>query len=57
MQAKLMERYSNISGNSPITHFRVETTRIIVWFNGGKSYSYSHAKAGEYHVEQIVAGG
>jgi len=48
-----MERYSNRRGNSPITHFQIEDERIIVWFKGGKSYSYSYHKAGRSHVEQM----
>lgn len=48
-----MERYSNRRGNSPITHFQIEDERIIVWFSGGKSYSYSYSKAGRAHVEQM----
>lgn len=48
-----MERYSNRRGNSPITHFQIEDERIIVWFKGGKSYSYSYGKAGKSHVEQM----
>lgn len=48
-----MERYSNRSGNSPITHFEIEDERIIVWFKGGKSYSYSYYKAGRNNVETM----
>ena len=48
-----MERYSNRRGNSPITDFQIEDERIIVWFKGGKSYSYSYRKAGRTHVEQM----
>jgi hypothetical protein len=48
-----MERYSNRRGNSPITHFQIEDERIIVWFKGGKTYSYSYGKAGKSHVEQM----
>lgn len=48
-----MERYLNKSGNSPITYYQIENDKIIVWFNGGKSYSYSNNKAGRYHVEQM----
>lgn len=48
-----MEKYLNRSGNSPITHFQIEDERIIVWFKGGKSYSYSYRKAGRNHVEQM----
>lgn len=46
-----MEKYSNQRGNSPITHFQIESERIIVWFQGGKSYSYSYRKAGRNHVD------
>lgn len=46
-----MVRYSNRSGNSPITHYEIEDERIIVWFIGGKSYSYSYGKAGKNNVE------
>lgn len=48
-----MERYINRRGNSPITHFQIEDERIIVWFKGGKSYSYSYREAGRNHVEQM----
>ena len=48
-----MERYSNRRGNSPITHFQIEDERIIVWFKGGKTYSYSYGKAGKSHLEQM----
>lgn len=48
-----MERYSNRRGNSPITHFQIEAERIIVWFKGGNSYSYSYRKAGRSNVEQM----
>lgn len=48
-----MERYSNLRGNSPITHYQIEDERIIVWFKGGKSYSYSYGKAGNAHVEKM----
>ncbi len=48
-----MERYSNRRGNSPITYFQIENDRIIVKFKDGKSYAYSHFKAGSHHVEQM----
>ena len=48
-----MEKYGNKRGNSPISHFQIETERIIVWFQGGKSYSYSYRKAGRSHIEQM----
>lgn len=48
-----MVKYLNNRGNSPITHFQIEDESIIVWFNGGKSYSYSYDGAGIHHVEQM----
>lgn len=48
-----MERYANRSGNSPITHYQMGDDNIIVWFKGGKSYSYSYQKAGRSHVETM----
>jgi len=49
-----MEEYLNNSGNSPITHYQIEKLSIIVWFKGGKSYSYScNGEAGEYNVEKM----
>ena len=48
-----MERYANLSGNSPISHFQIESDRIIVWFKGSKSYSYSNGRAGQGHVETM----
>lgn len=48
-----MEKYSNRSGNSPITHYQIGDDRVIVWFKTGKSYSYSYRKAGRTNVERM----
>ena len=48
-----MERYSNLRGNSPITHYQIESDKIVVWFRGTKSYTYSYDKAGKSHVETM----
>lgn len=48
-----MEKYSNQRGNSPITNFQIESERIVVWFQGGKSYSYSYRIAVRNHVERM----
>lgn len=48
-----MERYANRSGNSPITYYQIEDDKIIVWFKGGKSYSYSYRKIGKSHIETM----
>lgn len=49
-----MNTYANLRGNSPIIGYKIEDTRIVVWFkNSGKPYSYSYNKAGEYNVERM----
>jgi hypothetical protein len=49
-----MERYLNKSGNSPITYYQIEESNITVWFKGAsRTYTYSHRKAGSYHVENM----
>lgn len=47
-----MERYANLSGNSPITGFQIEDRSITVWF-GYKTYTYSYNRAGSMHVENM----
>lgn len=32
--------YANVRGNSPVIGYEIEPYRIIVWFKGGKPYSY-----------------
>jgi hypothetical protein len=47
-----MEEYLNNSGNSPIEYYEIKTQSIIIWFKGGKSYSYSYeGGAGKNNVE------
>ena len=50
-----MERYSNRSGNSPVTNYQIEESSITVWFKGSsRSYTYSYSgKAGRMHVETM----
>jgi len=48
-----MEHYSNNGGDSGISNYQIEDTRIIVWFKGGKAYSYSYSRAGQTHVENM----
>lgn len=51
-----MERYDNLSGNSPVTHFQIEDDKISVWFRGNsKPYIYIEYKTGEFHLEQLKA--
>lgn len=49
-----MERYLNLSGNSPISHYETGNDYIIVRFNSGEfsCYIYSYeGKAGKHNVE------
>jgi hypothetical protein len=50
-----MERYTNRSGNSPITHYQIYDDRIAVWFRGGKKnpYVYPEYKTGSAHLQQL----
>ena len=49
-----MKEYINNRGNSPIEYYEIKTQSIIIWFKGGKSYSYSYVGgAGEHNVETI----
>jgi len=48
-----MERYLNRGGDSGITSYQIEDSRIIVCFKGGRDYSYSHSRAGQTHVENM----
>ena len=49
-----MEKYSNGSGNSPITHYEIGEDYIIVRFKGGKDYTYSYqGKAGKNNVDAM----
>jgi hypothetical protein len=48
-----MNIYLNLSGNSPIQYYQIETDRILVSFKGGRTYSYSYSKAGIQHVETM----
>lgn len=49
----MIERYSNLRGNSPILSYEIESTRITVWFKGSKPYSYSYSSAGANNVETM----
>jgi len=51
-----MRRYLNLSGNSGVTHYEIGDDFILVKFRGeGPPYRYSHAVAGEEHVERMKA--
>lgn len=49
-----MNRYLNLSGNSPISHYEIGNDFIIVKFNNGRYlyYIYTNSgKAGKNHVD------
>ena len=49
-----MEKYLNLNGKSPITHFQIADDNITVWFKGAaRSYRYSYKRAGSAHVEKM----
>lgn len=48
-----MERYPNLSGEGGITKYEVGPDYILVEFRKGRSYRYSHAGAGQVHVERM----
>ena len=48
-----MEYYANMRGNSPVIGYEIESNKIIVWFKGGRPYSYSYHKAGASNVEMM----
>jgi hypothetical protein len=51
-----MEKYLNNSGNSPVSSYQIEESKITVWFKGAaKSYTYSYRKAGKANVERMKA--
>lgn len=46
--------YSNISGKSAIKYYIISDTSISIFFNkSSKTYTYSYARAGKYHVENM----
>lgn len=49
-----MNIYRNLSGHSNVQSYQITTTSVIVMFKvATRLYSYSHASAGAYHVEEL----
>jgi hypothetical protein len=48
-----VQRYRNLSGDSGVTAYEIGVDYIVVQFRGGRSYRYSHAGAGQCHVERM----
>lgn len=50
-----MERYKNLSGNSGIAFYEIESESITVQFTTGATYLYNYKSAGQHHIEQMKA--
>jgi hypothetical protein len=48
-----MEKYRNSGGDSGVSSYEIGFDNIKVRFSTGKTYSYSHRKAGKGHVDQM----
>ncbi len=49
-----MEIYTDIDRDSGVHGYEINDTSITVYFKGNsKPYTYSHLKAGQYHVENM----
>lgn len=48
-----MQRYLNLSRNSGISAFQIESNLIDVQFNDGSIYRYTYASTGSYYIEQM----
>jgi len=44
-------RYKNINGDSGVIAYEIGDDFILAQFHDRKTYSYSYAKAGAFHVE------
>jgi hypothetical protein len=51
--AGAMQPYSNHSADSGVSAFELGADYIDVEFRGGRVYRYSHARAGQIHVERM----
>lgn len=51
-----MQRYANLGGNSPVTHYQILDNAIAVWFKNGKKnpYTYPTYLIGAYHLQQLI---
>ena len=53
LEGRKMNRYQNLNGNSSIYGYSIESDRISVTFNDGRTYSYSYGRAGKNHVDTM----
>jgi hypothetical protein len=50
-----MKRYANKDKTSPITHFAIESDRIVIWYQGIREpYSYPEYKIGKHHLQELI---
>ena len=49
------KKYLNKTGDSPITHYKIDSDRIAVWFTDGKSnpYVYPEYLVGSKHLKEL----
>ena len=48
-----MIRYSNLSGDSGVVSYEIETDSIVIEFDSGMRYVYNHLKPGRAQVEEM----
>jgi hypothetical protein len=48
-----VQPYPDLSGKSGVTGYELGPDYILVEFRTGKRYRYSHARAGQVHVERM----
>jgi hypothetical protein len=48
-----MQPYLHAGPASGVTDYEIGTDYILVRFRGGRTYRYSHARAGVHHVERM----
>jgi hypothetical protein len=48
-----MQPYLHASARSGVTDYEIGTDYVLVRFRGGRTYRYSHARAGVHHVERM----
>lgn len=49
-----MESYRNSGGDSGVSAYEIGADYILVGFSGNsRTYRYSYARAGQYHVENM----
>jgi hypothetical protein len=50
-----LERYSNLNGDSGVTHYSIGPDVIRVQFQGPTVYVYDYTRPGQHHVDRMKA--